>query len=91
MKKTIVAVLVVVLLSSGLLTGCVGGIGGSGNLQTQEFHFSDFTSVDVGHAFEVEVTQSDSCRVSIIADDNLFEHIQVSKEGEILKIGLKHC
>jgi hypothetical protein len=90
MKKAIVAVLVAVLLMSGLLTGCVGGrVTGSGNLVTQEFNFSDFTRVEVGNAFEVEIVQADSYRVSITADDNLFEYIQVSKAGETLKISLK--
>jgi len=89
MGKNIVTVLVAILLSSGLLAGCVGGVGGSGNLDTQEFNFSGFTRVDVGHAFEVEIIQSDSYSVSITADDNLFKHIHVSKQGETLKIGLK--
>jgi hypothetical protein len=90
MKKAIVAVLVAVLLTSGLLVGCVeGGAPGSGNLLTQEFEFSDFTRVEVGSAFQVEIAQADSYRVSVTADDNLFEYIQVSKEGETLKIGLK--
>jgi hypothetical protein len=90
MKKAVVAVLVAVLLTSGLLAGCVGGrIAGSGNLVTQEFEFSNFTCVEVGSAFEVEVVPADSYRVSVTADDNLFDYIQVSKEGETLKIGLK--
>jgi len=89
MKKAIAAVLVAVLLTSGLLAGCVGWVPGSGNLVTQEFNFSDFTRVGVGHAFEVEVVQADSYRVSITADDNLFEYIRVSKAGKTLKIGIK--
>jgi hypothetical protein len=89
MKKVIVAVLVAVLLTSGLLVGCGGVVVGSGKLATQEFNFSDFKRVDVSSAFEVEIAQSGSYRVSVTADDNLFEYIQVSKEGETLKIGLK--
>jgi hypothetical protein len=90
MKKAIAAVLVGVLLMSGLLAGCVReGVPGSGNLTTQEFDFSDFTRVEVGSAFQVEVVQADSYRVSVTADDNLFEYIKVSKQGETLKIGLK--
>ena len=89
----IVAVLLTVLLTSGLSVGCTGDAGdiveGSGNLDTQEMDFSGFTRVDVGHAFEVEIVQSASYSVSITADDNLFEYIEVSKKGEILKIGLK--
>ena len=90
MKKTIVAVLMAVLLTSGLLVGCVGGVvRGSGNLDTQEFNFSDFSRVEVGSAFEVKVVQSDSYSVSVTADDNLFDYILVSKQGTTLKIRLK--
>ena len=62
---------------------------GSGNLETKQFNFSDFTKLDISSAFEFEIFQSGSYSISITADDNLFEHIQVSKEGETLKIGLK--
>ena len=91
MKKAIVAVLMAVLLTSGLLAGCVGGVVvGSGNLDTQEMDFSDFTRIETSHGFEVEVIQSDSYSVSITADDNLFDdHIRVSKSGETLKIRLR--
>jgi hypothetical protein len=92
-KKTIVPVLVVVLLTSGLIVGCIGGIRGvvtgSRNLETREFEFTGFTRVEVGSAFEVEIAQSDSYSVSITADDNLFDYITVSKSGETLKIRLK--
>jgi hypothetical protein len=89
MKKAIMAALAVVLLLSGLLVGCGGVVKGSGNLDTQTFDFTGFTRVDVGNDFEVKVVQSDSYSITIIADDNLFEYIQVSKEGGTLKIGLK--
>ena len=89
-KKVIVALLLAVLLTSGLLMGCIGGVvKGSGNLATEEFNFSDFTRVEVGSAFEVEIARSDSYSVSITADDNLFDYILVSKQGTTLKIRLK--
>jgi len=89
MKRAIVAVLVVVLLTSGLLAGCTGVIvKGSGNLKTENFNFSDFTRVDVGSAFEVEVVQSGSYSVEVTVDDNLFKYVDVSKSGDTLKIGL---
>jgi len=90
MKKVIMVASVVVLLTLGLLAGCVGGVvKGSGNLDTQEFNFSDFARVEVGYAFEVEVVQSASYSVSITADDNLFDYILVSKQGTTLKIRLE--
>jgi hypothetical protein len=91
MKKAMVAILMAVLLASGLLAGCVGWVPGSGNVSTQEFNFSDFTRVEAGSAFQVEIAQSDTFSVSITADDSLFNHIQVSKEGETLRIGLKRA
>ena len=78
------AVLVAVILTSGLLVGCQGGvIKGSGNLETETFNFSDFTRVDIGNAFETEIAQSGSYNVNITADDNLLEYIRVSKEGKV--------
>ena len=84
------ATLIAVLLTSGLLVGCQGGvITGSGNLKTENYNLSDFTRVDVSSAFVAEIAQSGSYSVSITADDNLFEYLQVSKEGQTLKVGLK--
>ena len=66
-----------------------GEVVGSGKLVTAEMDFSDFTIVEVGSGFEVVITRSGSYSVSVTADDNLFDYIQVSKEGETLTIGLK--
>ena len=66
-----------------------GRVIGSGNLVTEEMDFSDFTIVEVGSAFEVEITQSDSYSVSITADDNLFDYIEVFRTGDTLTIRLK--
>ena len=62
---------------------------GSRNLVTDEMDFSDFTAVSVGSAFDVEIMESSSYSVSITADDNLFDYIEVSKTGYTLTIGLK--
>jgi len=89
-KKAIVAVLVAVLLAALSLVGCAGSlVTGSETMKTEEMDFSDFTRVEAGYGFEVEITQSRSYSVSITADNNLFKHIEVSKDGETLKIGLK--
>jgi hypothetical protein len=81
MKKALVVALVVILLTLGLLVGC-------GPVRTQTYDFTDFTRVEIGYAFHVEVVQSNSYSISITASENLFNLIQVSKEGETLKIGL---
>ncbi|HEY40297.1 MAG TPA: DUF2807 domain-containing protein [Dehalococcoidia bacterium] len=86
--KSKISLILVLAMVAGLLTACTVVIG-SGTLKTENMDFSDFTRVEVGGAFEVEIVQSGSFSVSITADDNLFEYIQVSKQGSTLKIGVK--
>jgi len=95
MRTAILAVLAVLLVLSGAGVGCGYGFGsgpvvlGSGKLETREMDFSDFTRVEVGNAFHIEVVHSDSYAVSITADDNLFEqYIRVSRRGDALKVRL---
>jgi len=61
----------------------------SGDVVTREMDFTDFTNVEVGHAFKVEITRADSYSVSITAGEKLFDHIDVVKSGNTLKISLK--
>ena len=78
------------LLAVALLAACANvSITGSGNVVTEEESFSDFDKVDASHGFKVDVSQGDTFRVVIRADDNLIEHVNVSKSGNTLKIGLK--
>ena len=94
MRKPVTIILAAILAAAILLLipGCSGTVPlprvvkGSGDVITRERSFSDFTYVEIGSAFEVEVTKSGSYLVSITADDNLFEYIEVSMEDETLKI-----
>ena len=62
---------------------------GAGSVVTRELDFSDFTNVEVSHAFKVEITRSDSYSVSITANETLFDYIDVTKSGNTLKISRK--
>ncbi|MFC2034756.1 head GIN domain-containing protein [Chloroflexota bacterium] len=87
MKKTIISfILIAVFMSVVLFSGCVSTP--SGDVITEEKDFADFTHIDVGGAFEIEITQSDSFSVIISADESLFDLIEVSKVGGELKIYL---
>ncbi len=83
-----------ILIAAILLPGCAGTvpiprlIKGSGRVVTQEMKFMDFTHVDVGSVFEVEIQESGSYLTAITADENLFDYITVSQEGKTLKIRL---
>lgn len=95
MKKAIIMIIAGALTTSLLLTGCepfiiaADGIEGSGNQDTREYDFSDFTKIDIGNSFDFTITRSDTYRITITADDNVFEYIVVTKTGKTLKIGLK--
>ena len=54
-------------------------------MATKDFDLKGFTRIEVGGAFEVEIMQSDSFKVSITADD--FPHIRVEEIGDMLVIG----
>ena len=66
----------------------LGTVVGSGNLITNEEIIADFTSVDAGNGFNVEISQSNSYSVLVTADDNIMDHIAVSKSGDTLKVGV---
>lgn len=87
MKKILAAAMLVVLLILGLVTGCTEiKVIGSGNLITKTFDFSDFTGIKAENGMHVELTKSGTFSVEVIADDNVMEHIQVSKSGNTLRI-----
>lgn len=92
MKKaviiTIIVVAVAVICTVLALKGWPGVLIGSGNLETEQYSFSNFTRVEVSSAFEFEIEQSGSYGVNVTADDNVIEHVQVSQEGQTLKIRL---
>ena len=80
----------VLLVVAALLAGCrVVSLTGSGNVVTQEEAITGFDRLDVSQGFQVDVRQGDTFSVVIRVDDNLVEHLQVVKEGNTLKIGLK--
>ncbi len=87
MRKAIIPIILVAVLAAALLLGCETA--GLGNVVSEEKDFTDFTHVDVGSAFEVEITRSDSFSIIISADESLFDYVEVSKVGETLKIYLK--
>jgi len=72
-----------------ILRGWPGVLIGSGNLETEEYAFANFTRVEIGSAFEFEIKQSSSFSINVTADDNVLDYVQVSQIGQTLKIRLK--
>ena len=61
-------------------------VGGSGNIVTEKRDLDDFTGIDVGGVFEVEVVSQKDFSVEIDADDNLLPLIKTEVRGGILRI-----
>jgi hypothetical protein len=60
----------------------------NGPLKTQTYDFTDFTGIDIGHAFELVVVPSENYSVSITAGEKVLEHINVEKKGATLVFGI---
>ena len=95
--------LVIVAFLTIPLTGCIcipGGfptmgprpeVTGSQDMATWEYEFADFTNINASSAFTISVSQSDSYRVSITANENLLDYLDVRQGGKTLYIGLKRA
>jgi hypothetical protein len=59
----------------------------SGASETRQFDYADFTRVDISTAFDYEIIRADTYGISITAYASAFENIQVTKQGQTLKIG----
>jgi cytoskeletal protein RodZ len=81
-KLKVLAILLLAVSLFVILPGC------SGEKSTKEFDFTGFTKLEIGFAFKVEITQSASYSVSVTADSNRMELIEVTKDGDTLKIDL---
>lgn len=98
------SILVATLLAASLaitLNSCIyipGGfpvigprpeVTGSQNMATWEYEFADFNNVNVSSAFTVDVSHSNSYSVSITANENLLDYLNVYQRGKTLYLGMK--
>jgi len=93
MKKAIIIAAIVtavsIIIAVLILRGLPGGLVGSGNLETEQYAFTNFTEVEIGSAFEFEIKQSSSYSINVTADDNVMDYVQVSQDGQTLTIRLR--
>lgn len=66
----------------------VSSIRGSGDIVTVEPNVSGFDSVDIGHAFEVDIIQSQTFSVVVRVDDNIEEFLIINQRGDTLILDL---
>jgi hypothetical protein len=88
-KKVLSGIILILLVGVLAATAGCAVIIGSGNLETREFGNTDFTRVEIGYAFEAEIYQDNAFLVKITLDDNLYEYLDLSQNGDTLKITMK--
>ncbi|UCD09976.1 MAG: DUF2807 domain-containing protein [Dehalococcoidales bacterium] len=86
MRNIAFAVFAVIFLSAGLLAACQGVVFGSGDPETRTFDYTDFTRIEAHNGFHVEITESSSFSIEVTTDDNVWEYLDVSKNGDTLVI-----
>lgn len=80
------------LFSFGKVTGkvfdfsFVSSVKGSGVERSEARNARDFTAVDVGGVFEVEVAAGKDFGVEVLADDNLLQYIKTEVHNGVLRI-----
>lgn len=91
----VVGVAVANVLSFGKASGNIftfsfgSGVKGSGVASTETREADEFTGVEVGGVFEVEITAGQEYSVQVQADDNLLPYIRTEVESGVLTISTK--
>ena len=91
MKNLLIVLSVIALVGAIPLTGCTSLVKGSGEMKTRDFTQSDFSEVKATDGIELKINYAASYNVTITADDNLLDYIQVSQKDETLSLGLKRA
>lgn len=56
------------------------------NRKSEDYNYRDFSNVEIVGTFDVEITRADSYSIGITAEDRLFRNLDITKEGDILRI-----
>ncbi|UCC16257.1 MAG: DUF2807 domain-containing protein [Dehalococcoidales bacterium] len=63
-----------------------GFITSDNDRESKNFDIADFSTIHISGIFDVEITQSDTFKVSVDANHNFFRNLDVSKEGDTLRV-----
>jgi hypothetical protein len=93
MPKTgvVLTVLCLVLTSASFSTGCESLylVVGSGRIVSQDFSLGGFSRISANWTFDVEVSQGLAYRVNVTVDENLLSYLEVTRDGDTLKLEMK--
>lgn len=83
MKKILIIAIV-----SMYCTAC-NQMSGNGNIVSEDRKIGNFTGIEAGEAFEVELRNGEVVKVRVEADDNLINLVETKVDGNVLKITFK--
>ncbi len=67
-------------------------IEGSGKMETRQLDLKEFDAIEVGGAFDLEITLGDEQKIVMTIDDNLWDNLEAEVHGSTLEIGWdKNC
>ena len=85
-----ITVIVLLLFATGGCPGSLIPIRGNGNITQQNFPLNNFETVSVSGDWTVEITQNVTFSVTVDADENLFDYLDIRVDGSHnLHIGFK--
>jgi hypothetical protein len=91
--KNIIRISLAVIIGIAVLAflvGCgvrvPGAVTGSGKAETREFNLSGFSEIQAANAFSIQVSSSESFKVRVTADDNLWNSLDISVSGNTLHL-----
>ncbi len=93
-KNRALSTLLIVLVAVAIILLVIGSIFVflwvlPGNERTETLDFTGFSSVEASSAFQVTITQSTSYSVKISGSERIFDRIEVTQQGQTLKIDVK--
>jgi hypothetical protein len=62
-------------------------IEGSGKMETRTLDLAEFSAIDVGGAFDLEISLGDEQKVVMTIDDNLWDNLEAEVHGNRLELG----
>ncbi len=83
MKRLLIVTIVLVFALSLISLACSANLGPE---TSKTYEFTNFTNVQVGDAFEVEVNPSTSYSVVVTASEDVLERVKIEQSGSTLKI-----
>jgi hypothetical protein len=85
--KKVLSLVILAVLATLLLTGC--SLVGSGPIVDKSYDISDFREIEISHDFKYDITQSGTYSVNASIHENLVDHLDIYKSGQVLQVKLK--